>query len=144
MELIIRHPSEVLSGFVNSYGNLLDMATYTDKTIYLTLLRPEENQQNDPLCSYANIVGLSQEICDCIGLATTEIYAMIAHEIGHILDSRNKDRIPREIVADSLAVTLGLKTALISGLRKLIDSNNYPDESRNMEGRIKVLEEYTD
>ena len=136
-----RQNIEVVSNFINSYSALFNAATNEDITIIFRTFQGS-NSSNDPMICYVNIIEYSEEMCNKLGLSEIEIFAMIAHEIGHILDKINKrtDTIPREICADSMACVLGLKNAMISGLKKMIASNLYPNENEMMNGRIEVLE----
>ena len=72
----------------------------------------------------------------------------LAHEVGHILDTKNPNvqndeiaRENREIAADSMAQVLGLGDALASGLYKLLKSGQYPNETDLLRKRICVLKQ---
>lgn len=64
-----------------------------------------------------------------------EQFAFIAHEIGHILMTHNNDRtedyILKELKADEVAIKLGLKESLLSGLKKIKELNAEPIGERN-------------
>lgn len=79
----------------------------------------------------------SPEICKRLQLSCDEIYACIAHEVGHIIHYFNtslkefhNDII--EIKADDVCASLGLKDSLISTLKKLIISDLYSNEQTFM------------
>lgn len=128
----------VISSFIGYYGHLLNEVMDANNNI--TFLPLVDNPHNDPVMRYSNVIKYSEEICKRFNLSEIEVYAMIAHEIGHILDETNSETIPREICADSMAQVLGLGKALTSGLSKLIESGLYPDENDVMKERIKILE----
>lgn len=128
----------VISNFIRYYGNLLNEVMDVNNNI--TFLPLVDNPYNDPLIRHLDFIEYSEEICKRLDLSEMEVHAMIAHEIGHILDETNSERIPREIIADSMAQVLGLGKALVSGLNKLIESGLYPDENDIMKERIKILE----
>ena len=63
-------------------------------------------------------------------------------EIGHILDNTPRDmnnQLNREINADEFAIKLNLSKELNTGLEKLIESENYSEENKGLEERIKKL-----
>lgn len=89
------------------------------------------------------IIVINEEICESLDLSQNERYAMISHEIGHIIDPtpRNNNHLLREINADSFAVELGLSHHLISGLQKLIYSGKYDTEIDMIKVRINKINE---
>lgn len=141
MKFINEKGIKVVSNFIDRYSAEFNASTNENTTIVFRSL-PVNNQHNEPLRCYANIIEYSEEISNRLGMSEIEIYAMIAHEIGHIMDKINNrtDTIPREICGDSMACMIGLRKPMISALKKMIASNLYPNESEMMNGRIDVLE----
>ena len=84
-----------------------------------------------------------------IGLDQEECYACIAHELGHMMDSSQRNlehQQDREITADRIACELGLGNSMISALNKMIDYYQQPDGAAdnnvcidNLQERINVL-----
>ena len=84
-----------------------------------------------------------------IGLDHEECYACIAHELGHMMDSSQRNlehQQDREITADRIACELGLGNSMISALHKMIDYYQQPDGAAdnnvckdNLQKRINVL-----
>lgn len=84
-----------------------------------------------------------------IGLDQEECYACIAHELGHMIDSNQRNlehQQDREIYADSIACKLGLGDSMISALYKMIayyqQPNGAADDNAckdNLQKRINVL-----
>lgn len=84
-----------------------------------------------------------------IGLDQEECYACIAHELGHMIDSNQRNpehQQDREIYADSIACKLGLGDSMISALHKMIDYYQQPNGAAddnvcidNLQERINVL-----
>ena len=84
-----------------------------------------------------------------IGLDQEECYACIAHELGHMMDSSQRNlehQQDREITADRIACELGLGNSMISALNKMIDYYQQPDGAAdnnvckdNLQKRINVL-----
>lgn len=100
------------------------------------------------MITWLNIIEYSSEVCERLHLTKNEILAMFAHEVGHILDTKNPNvqndeiaRENREIAADSMAQVLGLGDALASGLYKLLKSGQYPNETDLLRKRICVLKQ---
>jgi Zn-dependent protease with chaperone function len=100
----------------------------------------------DP-CAYNRIVkplsiAINEKVIQQLKLTNEEQYAMIAHEIGHILDKTPRDmnnQLIREFNADQFAVNLNLTKELKTGLEKLIESGDYPEENEGLKERIKKL-----
>lgn len=84
-----------------------------------------------------------------IGLDQEECYACIAHELGHMMDTNQRNlehQQDREIYADSIACKLGLGDSMISALHKMIDYYQQPNGAAddnvcidNLQERINVL-----
>lgn len=84
-----------------------------------------------------------------IGLDKEECYACIAHELGHMMDSSQRNlehQQDREINADRIACELGLGDCMISALYKMIDYYQQPNGAAddnvckdNLQKRINVL-----
>lgn len=75
----------------------------------------------------------SQEICQKLQLSSEEIYACIAHEVGHIVHYFNKaldgaDSLLIERKADEIAKILGISNLLSEVLSKLINSGLCSEE----------------
>ena len=85
-------------------------------------------------------VAYNTELIKKYGLTSDEQFAFVAHEIGHILmyydNDIPQDTILKEIKADDVAVRLGLKESLLSGLEKIKELN-----PECIEERIRKIEE---
>ena len=71
-----------------------------------------------------------------------ELFAIIAHEIGHAMDNienNTKKSLRREEDADNLSVQLGLGQILATALNKMIESGLYSDDNENMKIRMGIL-----
>lgn len=108
-------------------------------------LAPYITVNDDPFATNTTIKPLTilfnELICKELKLTPKEHYAMIAHEVGHIIDStpRIENEMQREKNADMFAVELGLKEDLLNGLRKIIESGKYSNEVKGIEERIEYL-----
>ncbi len=97
-------------------------------------------------------IAINRERCDSLGLSEEEIFAFIAHEIGHVMQlsctmfdtKEKKDEAPcgYEHEADIMAVHFELKRELCSGLQKIIDSHQFSTEDM-MQQRIEMLQSYS-
>lgn len=84
-----------------------------------------------------------------IDLDQEECYACIAHELGHMMDSSQRNlehQQDREIYADRIACELGLGNSMISALYKMINYYQQPNGAAddnvckdNLQERINVL-----
>lgn len=84
---------------------------------------------------------MNAEVCNLLELDENERYAMVFHEIGHILDPTilEENSIQREINADSFAVRAGLRMELINGLHKLVEDDRYVPQHESISQRLAVL-----
>lgn len=102
---------------------------------------------NEPFVTNTKInnptpIGMNEIVCGQLKLTQEEIFAMIAHEIGHILDKTLREannQLERELNADQFAIKLNLSNQLKSGLEKFIESENYKDVVEDLSERIKKL-----
>ena len=88
------------------------------------------------------VITINEQVCLHLNLTQEKQYAIIAHEIGHILDDTARqpnNQLIRECNADQFAVNLGLSQYLISGLEKIIDCSDYSNERAAIICRIKKL-----
>lgn len=82
--------------------------------------------------------------CNAIGFGENEKFAIIAHELGHILhhaNNYNNNHLLKEIDADSMAVSLDLTKPLIDGLTIFLESGNCGEGGKEqMQLRIDALQ----
>lgn len=131
---------EIHCYFSNDYQKLENVPTF-------------ESLEHDPFAFACNRVGdivvahiiYSQEICKALNLDTCELFAAIAHEIGHIIHYFNSsiridDIVLQEIKADEIVKFLGLSSSMIKLLRKLLSSDGFSDyQKQTMQKRIMLL-----
>ena len=89
------------------------------------------------------VVAINEQVCTNLKLIQEEKNAMIAHEIGHILDKTPIDincQLKREYNADQFAINLNLFNELKTGLEKIIQSGNYSEETEGIKERIKKID----
>lgn len=87
-------------------------------------------------------IAYSKINCRNLNLTEKEQYSMIGHEIGHIFDTTIRDEgdnLNRKINADVMAVQLGLKESLISGLIKIRDGEFAQALANRIQIRIAQL-----
>ena len=72
-----------------------------------------------------------------------EEYAIIAHELGHILNGirgeKSEDKLIEEMNADQMAARIGLSEQMKSAIQKMIDLNINPENNTQMQERINRL-----
>lgn len=74
---------------------------------------------------FSNDIIENSELCKGLKLTIGERFALIAHEIGHFVDTKNwqeRENNDEEIACDCYAVELGLGSALKSALQKIVDA----------------------
>ncbi len=91
-------------------------------------------------------VAYHEENCNTIGFGENEKFAIIAHELGHILhraDNYNDNHLLKEMDADFMAVSLGLTESLIDGLTIFLVSGNCGEGGdEQMQLRINALQQH--
>lgn len=121
----------------------------TEQYLNLDNVPPIENLDYDSFsfsCKRVNdcvtgYVIYSPTICKHLDFSSKELYAALAHEVGHIIHYFNESliglpQICQEMKADEVASKLGLTTPLISVLDKLINCEYCSDAQRaDMEKR---------
>lgn len=141
---------ETYSSFLARFGQTLAEDAEVDKTIHLVL--PEDRlAQTVALMGgtpFANnratsvIVKVPEE-CDHFSFTEDEMIAMMAHELGHLLDNTRIESpgcMEMEVNADHFAVILGLKDALSFALQKMIATGDFSEqEEKSMRSRIEIL-----
>jgi hypothetical protein len=141
---------EIYNSFINEFGEILieknDISTINILGINLShTLSNTVNILNAPFATNTTMgafpIVMNEMICNDLNLTTRERFAMISHEIGHIIDStpQKNNGMQREINADKFAIELGLAQDLKNGLQKIIDSNNYSTQVEKIEERIRIL-----
>lgn len=83
---------------------------------------------------------INDELINLLKISKREIYAGIAHEIGHILYffAANKNVYKEEFFADSIACKLNLKSEMFQLIEKILMTNIYPQFTNN-QLRIRQL-----
>ncbi len=147
--ILFKNPQniEVVNSFVDLFENAVNENS-VGKTITIVVMNELHPRfswiayDNDPFAKNGNNIAINEQICQQLNLTQEEQYAMIAHEIGHILDNTPREidnQLYREYNADQFAVKLNLTNELITGLEKLMESGNNPEENKGLEERIKKL-----
>lgn len=136
--------------FITEFQNILN-ALYTGPEIIINLMDKENpNAQlvaigDDPFATNIYVrpypIVMNIEACNLLELQENEQYAMVFHEIGHILDPTilAGNSMQREINADSFVVSAGLRMELRRGLHKLVENELYVLQHKSIIQRIEIL-----
>lgn len=92
--------------------------------------------EQDASTTHATII-VNEKVCKSFGFSKSELFAIIAHEIGHIIyffsDCKEPDnKQAEEIFADHIAELLGLKNELKEVINKLITSELFDYKTINL------------
>lgn len=156
MITFVRNPEiKLFTDFINRFGNAESLR---DRTERIAVVVPGDMLagvfcDSEPFAFNKAINKGSIWYNECkvneIGLDQEECYACIAHELGHMMDSSQRNlehQQDREITADRIACELGLGNSMISALNKMIDYYQQPDGAAdnnvckdNLQKRINVL-----
>mgnify|MGYP003112872315 CR=1 FL=1 len=141
----------VFESFIDRYQNLVNANLSADN---ITIGSINEHHQlfnavatkDDPFATNSEmqpvVIAINEIVCKKLDFTEEEQHAMIAHEIGHILDQSPRQeniQLDREYNADKFAIELGLSKELKTGLVKIIESGNYSEEINDIQKRINNL-----
>ena len=140
MKIHNRYKLPIVDSFLRMYGDLLqERFGNVDFDIEILPLRDEENSFGDVLVRLGKKIYISESQTGFLGLSEPELYAAIAHELGHILYNTTPWAPDSENRADTLAAELGLGTQMISVIEKIIGSRRYRHITRLLVQRIQFL-----
>ncbi len=132
---------DIVSSFLRLYSDTVkEIGSFYKKDIRFFLLKDEENIYRDSILSFNGDVYISPVEIGRLGLSIPEIYAAIAHEIGHIVYRTHPWRHDSEQIADSFAADLGLRNQMISVIDRLISSKRHRNLVAEHVRRIQFLQ----
>ena len=155
--------TKIFDDFFQKYGGFITFqknvsvysSTYLKGKLYQRMLRMESKDDSPYGCDGEYLeIRRSNKNCDSCNFDTEEEFALIAHEIGHLIAYSNKFSIPQtkkvdlptpeeeeeeEIEADNYAVSLGLGDKLKSALLKAQKANINPQMNNQLIKRISLL-----
>jgi len=149
--ILFRNPQniEIITSFVCQFEKVIS-DELINSTIAICCINEHHERycavatKNDPFATNTTLnppfIAINEQVCQELNLTQEEQYAMIAHEIGHILDNSPREKnnpLNREYNADQFAIKLELSKELKTGLEKIINSGNYSWETENIKERIK-------
>ena len=151
--IIFKNPQkiEIFKSFLEQYGKQINKNDLEDE---ITIVGINEKHKlfsavstiEDPFATNISIspllITINEPLCEQLKFTKEEKYAMITHEIGHILDKtvrENNNQLNREFNADQFSINLGLSKELKSGLEKIIESGKYEKEVKDINERIKKM-----
>lgn len=141
MKFIDRSGHRAVEKFLNLYNSTLNHFTGGDnRTVTFHSLPPDENQFRDIIVRLRNDIYISPEEVGRLGLSDPELFAALAHEIGHILYSSRPFGDDAEQRADTFAFELGLGRQMISVIEKIIASRRYRHLVSRLVARIQYLD----
>lgn len=141
MQFINRQNIEIVDIFISMFGEPVSrLASHYTGSIEFKILEKDENTYDDIVVRMGNTIYISPEETGKIGLSDTEMLAVIAHEIGHIVYNTHSWQPDCEQRADQLAAMLGLGSQMIGAIEKIIDSRRYKKLTSLLVERIHFLQ----
>ncbi|MCM1152652.1 MAG: hypothetical protein NC328_03240 [Muribaculum sp.] len=141
MTYVNNHNIPVVNAFLRLYGETLQKKfADSDITINFLPLHDDENTYHDILARLNKQIYLSETEIGRLGLTNPEIFAAIAHELGHILYHTHPWGYDAETRADTLAAELGLGTQMISVIEKIIACRRFRHITSELVHRIQYLQ----
>ncbi len=109
------------------------------KDIEFLPLDDSENEYQDVVVRLGNRIYISDRMVGQMGFTPPELFAIFAHELGHILYNTHPWACDSESRADTLAAELGLGEQMISVLEKIISSRRFRQVTSDLVRRIQFL-----
>ena len=146
-----RYGIECVDVFLRLYGDIL-RETFAENgsdsdgqggypgVIYFRPLPDEENEYGDVVVKLDDSVYISERQIGKMGFSMPELFAILAHELGHILYHTHPWGFDSEERADSLAAELGLGSQMISALERIIASRRFRNVTSALVRRIQFLQ----
>lgn len=103
-------------------------------------LADEDNEYGDVVVKISNRIYISSKHVGQMGFSEPELFAVLAHELGHILYHTHPWAYDAEERADTLAAELGLGSQMISALEKIIASRRFRHVTSALVRRIQFLQ----
>lgn len=130
----------IVDAFLRYYEDVLKLHFPDDNMeIIFHSLPDEENEYRDIVVRLNKSIYLSTSEINNLGLTPPEIFAAIAHELGHILYHTHPWAYDAEERADSLAAELGLGQQMITVIEKIINSRRFRHITSALVRRIQYL-----
>ncbi|MBD5172795.1 MAG: hypothetical protein HDS24_01855 [Bacteroides sp.] len=141
VNLIDKSSLPVVASFIRLYGPALrEFFPDSDANISFHNLPESENQFRDILVRLGKKIFISPEEVGRLGLSNPEIFAALAHELGHILYNADAFAPDNEQRADTLAARLGLGSQMIAVIEKIIASRRFRHLTSELVRRIQFLQ----
>ncbi|MDE7441335.1 MAG: hypothetical protein K2M69_04120 [Muribaculaceae bacterium] len=103
-------------------------------------LSDRDNRYRDIIVRYRDSIYISGSEIGKLGLTEPEIFAALAHELGHIVYGMQPFGIDAETRADSFAAELGLADQMIMVIEKIILSKRFDGMISKLVQRIQFLQ----
>ena len=126
------------------YPELANIRIYTDQQGE-GFIKKWDDRNDSPYTSnhVVNEIMRSEEIYNRCGFTIEEEYAILAHELGHMIAGFRGEKVhnylQEEKNADLMTVNLGLADHMKSAIQKMIDLNIHPENNAEMLQRISVM-----
>lgn len=131
----------VVESFLRLYGDVIaEKCDWKNKTIRFLSLPDHENEFRDVIVRYRDAIYISQSEIGKLGLTRPEIFAALAHELGHIVYGMQPFGIDAETRADGFAAEIGLGSQMIAVIEKIIQSHRYHNITSQLVQRIQFLQ----
>ena len=126
MKLSNPHKLPIVESFIRLYGSVLQSPEFPEElSVEFLPLSDDENEYADILVRLGKRIYLSEREIGKLGLSSPEIFAALAHELGHIVYRTHPWHTDSESRADTLAARIGLRDQMIAVIEKIIASRRY-------------------
>lgn len=141
MKLLNKYELPIVDAFIRLYGEAIAERFGSESyDVEFLPLADEENEYGDLLVRLGKRIYISERQTGRLGLSEPELFAAIAHELGHIFYRTHPWAYDAENRADSMAAELGLGRQMISVIEKIIASRRYRNITRLLVQRIQFLQ----
>ena len=122
----------------------LGIKIYTDKQ-GSGFIKTYDGRNDSPYTSnhVVNEIMRSEDVYGRCGFSREEEFAILAHELGHIVQGKrgqkSTNNLEEEMNADQIATYLGLGEHMATAIQTMIELNINPNNNAEMQRRIDVL-----
>lgn len=131
----------IVDSFIRLYGKEIEKKSkHKNYSVRFLSLPDCENRYRDIIVRYRDAIYISSSEIGKLGLTEPEIFAALAHELGHIAYGMLPFGNDAETRADAFAAELGLGTQMISVLEKILQSHRFNNITSQLVRRIQFLQ----
>ncbi|MBR0492977.1 MAG: hypothetical protein IJJ83_04375 [Muribaculaceae bacterium] len=130
--------SKIVEEFIEVFQDALDKYDFQIPFIHPDSFFVGDIHKDAPCFNFPGNIVIRSDVIESIGFTKEQLWAMFAHEVGHIVFKtiEMEPGIEKEYKADDMAIELGLGWQMVSALETLSEQDNQQDMKCDMCKRI--------